>query len=153
MYSVDIFDFEYNLNEVFRLVYSFAYALIPDELQASQICIDSVSGYLLNNKSYLIDKLKKQNNDLNHKEIQLEILKLVYNLCERRINHQLEISFERYVEFSELKFREKVILILREKFKFRLFEIEYITNLRSYQIINLDETAKNHLKRIHGQYL
>jgi hypothetical protein len=112
-------------------LYSFAYVLIPDDLQASQLMIDCVQSFLIQKKQ-LVEKIALSKNKIvrNHsEEIKLNLLKIVFELSKRRYQ-QLKISFsdvEGNGGFFSMDFDEKASLYLREKSDFELDQIEFIT--------------------------
>ena len=113
-------------------LYSFAFVLIPDDLQASQLMIDSVQSFLIQ-KKILIDKMGLSKNKIVQSlldEAKLHLLKIIFELSRRRYQ-QLKLSFKD-VEctggFFSLDFDEKAVLFLKDKALFSLNEIEFITS-------------------------
>lgn len=113
-------------------LYSFAYVLIPDDLQASQLMIDCVQSYLIQKKLF-IEKLASIEQPISKnslEEIKLDILKIIYELSKKRYQ-QLKISLkdvEKASEFFSLDFDEKASLYLKEKGDCNLSQIEFITS-------------------------
>lgn len=112
-------------------LYSFAYVLIPDDLQASQLMIDCVQSFLVQKKS-LVEKMGQAKNKIlkNHLEdTKLHIMRIIYELARKRY-HQLKISLsdvENNANFFSLELHEKAMLYLKEKSQFSLEQIELIT--------------------------
>lgn len=111
-------------------LYSFAYILIPDDLQASQLMIDSLQSFLIQ-KKILIDKIISPNNreaqDL-FAEVKLHLFKIIFELSKKRYQ-QLKLSFrevERSGIFFSLDFDEKAVLYLKDKGELDLGAIEFI---------------------------
>ena len=76
-------------------LYSFAYILIPDDLQATQLMIDSVAALMIQKKS-LVDQWSKASADQlleNTEEIKLHLYKSIYDLSKKRY-HQLRAGLK-----------------------------------------------------------
>ena len=134
-------------------LYRFAYVLMPDDLQASQLMIDSVQAFLIQKKS-LIEKIGNSKNRMFKallNETKLNLLRNVYELARKRYQ-QLRVSFqdiENTDHFYALKFDEKAILYLKEKMQFELRDIEYITLTDKAEVISYLVSAR--LKMIETQ--
>ena len=113
-------------------LYSFAYVLIPDDLQASQLMIDSVQSFLIQ-KKILIDKMGLSKNKIIQNfldEAKLHLLRIMFELSRKRYQ-QLKLSFkdvEQTGGFFSLDFDEKAVLFLKDKALLGLNEIEFITS-------------------------
>lgn len=113
-------------------LYSFAYVLIPDDLQASQLMIDCVQSFLIQKKS-LIEKMSQSKNKILRNlldETELHLLNIVFDLSRKRYQ-QLKVSFkdvEQNGGFFALDFDEKAVLYLKDKAGFNLNSIEFITS-------------------------
>ena len=111
-------------------LYSFAYVLIPDDLQASQLMIDCVQSFLIQKKP-LVEKMALTKNKIVRNlldETKLHLLKIVYELSKKRYQ-QLKMSFsdvEQNGGFFSLEFDEKAMLYLKEKAGLELDQIEFI---------------------------
>ncbi|MBC7537826.1 MAG: hypothetical protein H7281_03335 [Bacteriovorax sp.] len=123
-------------------LYSFAYVLIPDDLQASQLMIDCVQSFLIQ-KKVLVEKMGLTKNKIVKnllEETKLNLKKIVYELSRKRYQ-QLKISLsdvEANGGFFSLDFDEKAILYLKEKAALDLDRIEFITsNTRSEVLAHL----------------
>ena len=127
-------------------LYSFAYALIPDDLQASQLMIDCVQVFLIQKKT-LVEKMGLTKNKivLNlFEETKLNLIKIVYELSRKRYG-QLKISLSDVEEsggFFSLDFDEKAILFLKEKTHVDLVQIEYITSMTNSEILSYLYSAR-----------
>ena len=121
-------------------LYRFAFVLMPDDLQASQLMIDSVQAFLIQKKS-LIEKIGNSKNKIFKtllNETKLNLLRNVYELARKRY-HQLRGSFqdiETTNHFYLLSFDEKAILYLKEKMQFEIRDIEYITSTQKSEVIS-----------------
>lgn len=120
-------------------LYSFAYILIPDDLQASQLMIDCVQSFLIQKKA-LIDKMALSKNKIVKnflEEAKLNLLNIVFDLSKKRYQ-QLKVSFkdvEQSGGFFALEFDEKAVLYLKEKAGFDLDKIEFITSKTRTEVL------------------
>ncbi|MBC7428435.1 MAG: hypothetical protein H7336_07485 [Bacteriovorax sp.] len=111
-------------------LYSFAFILIPDDLQATQLMIDSVSAFIIKNK-FLVDKWKaaSESEVVEHShDIKIHLYKAMYDLSKKRYN-QLRLSFKDIEDqsgFFSLEFDDKAVLFLQERSEFSLELIEFI---------------------------
>jgi hypothetical protein len=127
-------------------LYSFAYVLIPDDLQASQLMIDCVQSFLIQ-KKLLVEKMRPSKNKILKnllEETRIHLLKIVYELSKKRYQ-QLRISFKDVEEsggFFALEFDEKTVLYLKDKGGFDLNEIEFITALSRSEVLSYLYSAR-----------
>jgi hypothetical protein len=108
-------------------LYSFAYILIPDDLQATQLMIDSVAAFLIQKKS-LLDKWMSQDEATFKEDLKVHLYKSMYDLSKKRYN-QLRMSFKNIEDgsgFFSMEFDEKAVLFLQERTDFRPELIEFI---------------------------
>lgn len=111
-------------------LYSMAYVLMPDDLQASQLMVDSVQTFLIQ-KLALIEKWAADDS-LSETEIKenckIHLLKSIYTISKKRYN-QLKMSFKDVEDssgFFSLDLDEKAALYLKEQAGFDLEKIEFI---------------------------
>ncbi len=132
-------------------LYSFAYVLIPDDLQATQLMIDCVQSFLIQ-KNTLIDRaVCTKGIDTNDFfiEVKLNLLKIIFELSRKRYQ-QLKMSFhdvEKNGGFFSLDFDEKSVLYLKEKSLLELNSIEYITSLNQAEVLAFLASART--KMVH----
>ncbi|MBC7713553.1 MAG: hypothetical protein H7177_09445 [Rhizobacter sp.] len=111
-------------------LYSFAFILIPDDLQATQLMIDSVSAFMIKNK-VLVEKWKSGNESdlvLHSTDIKIHLYKAMYDLSKKRYS-QLRLSFKDIEDqsgFFSLEFDDKAVLFLQERSEFSMELIEFI---------------------------
>jgi hypothetical protein len=136
-------------------LYSFAYVLIPDDLQASQLMIDSVQAFIVQ-KKILIDKMGSSKNRILRNlldETKLYLLRIIFDLSRKRYQ-QLKMSFkdvEQSGGFFALEFDEKAVLYLKDKAAFGLEDIEFITSsLRSEVLSHLYSARVKMVELMHG---
>lgn len=136
MKSIELQKFIQNISAE---LYSFAFILIPDDLQASQLMIDSVSVFLIQNKP-LVDLWKKSSDvDLvQHSEnVKRHLYKAMYELSKKRYN-QLRLSFKNMEDssgFFSLNFDDKAALFLQERTDFPLELIQFILDKTEGEIL------------------
>ena len=109
-------------------LYSFAYILIPDDLQASQLMIDSVAAFIIQKKSLIEKWTASAADDQYSQDIKIHLYKSMYELSKKRYN-QLRMSFKDIEDnsgFFSLDFDEKAVLFLQERTEFPLDLIEFI---------------------------
>lgn len=124
-------EFEKFLSIVSNDLYSFAYILIPDDLQASQLVVDSIQSLIIS-KRHTIDELfvDKKNSDHSLELLQIKRILMgnVYHLAKRRYQ-QIKLSIENddIDAFYSLEVDEKSILFLKDKLKYSIEEISIVT--------------------------
>ncbi len=133
-------------------LYSMAYILIPDDLQASQLMIDTVTAFLIQ-KSPTIAKwlAEKSSVEEKHFKCKTHLLKSMYELSRKRY-HQLKISLKDVEDasgFFALDFDEKAVLYLKEQAGFNLEDMEFIMAKSRSEILAYLYSAR--LKMVEGQ--
>lgn len=127
-------------------LYSFAYVLIPDDLQASQLMIDCVQSFLIQKKP-LVEKMSLTKNKIVRNlldETRLHLLKIVFELSRKRYK-QLKMSLsdiEQNGGFFSLEFDEKAVLYLKEKAGLELDQIEFITSATRAEVMSYLYSAR-----------
>jgi len=105
--------------------YSFAFVLIPDDLQATQLVVDSISQYLIVNR----ENLAKNKN--NQEKLEECILQNIFELALKRFSQiKLSLNFttDHRENFYRLETEERAALFLREVKKMNYEEIMWILN-------------------------
>lgn len=124
-------------------LYRFAYTLIPDDLQAEQLVIDSMNAYLLKEKKSI---LRKEVDLENKKEVQAyrrilfkSILRYVCDIGARRalqLSEQMRLSRPaEYAAFYALEPKIRIVMALRYDAQFSAEEIEEIVQLPRFEVI------------------
>lgn len=135
-------EFNQYLQPLTEKLYSFAHALIPDDLQAEQLVIDSVNAYLLKEKkSILSRKAELKNNkalQLARRGILKSLLRYMADIGCRRA-HQLQnmkmVNASEFTSFYNLEPESRMVLKLRYEAQFTVEEVEDIMQLARYQVI------------------
>lgn len=120
-------------------LYSFAFILIPDDLQATQLMIDSVSAFMIQKKNLIESLTKKGESHLlaSTEDIKIHLYKLLYDLSKKRY-HQLRMSFKNVEDtsgFFSLDFDDKATLFLQERTEFSLDKIEFILGKTKTEVL------------------
>lgn len=140
-----------NRKDFFQLIqpltdklYRIAYNLIPDDLQAEQLVIDSLNAYLIKEKKHIL--LANSFDSLSKKDIQLKrrshfkgILHYMAEIGVRRssqLTEQMKFSVPgEFAAFYGLAPQIRLVMSLRFDFQFTAEEIEDITNMARYEVI------------------
>lgn len=137
-------DFYQLLQPLTDKLYRMASNLIPDDLQAEQLVIDSLNAYLIKEKSKII--AAREFNALSKKDVQLQrrfyfkgLLKYMSEIGVRRstqLTDQLSLSRPaNFQSFYGLAPKVRLIISLRYDFQFTVEEIEDITGMPRYEVI------------------
>lgn len=124
-----------------------AFSFIPDELLANQIAIDSVVTFGLKNPQILKRILIKNEYPTPQLlfEIKLQILKNLFQIGSKRENHLPNIGDENSLKFFDLEAKQRALLQLKYKSNLELSNIEFVTGLKNYEILNSLELAREKL--------
>ncbi len=140
-------EFEKYLINLHPDLYSFSYILIPDDLQASQLIIDSIANFIIDKKSSLEKILSESiRNEILLTEIKHLICKSIYDIAKKRF-HQIKSSVDlnSLDPFYQLDFDERAVIFLRHKFKINNELICFITNLAHDELVALLSRARTKL--------
>ena len=124
-------------------LYRFAYALMPDDLQAEQLVIDSFNAYLIKERKQIIasevDITNKKNLPVHRRKHFKGILQHMLTIGLRRsiqMNEQLKLSRpEEFKAFYNLDPKVRSVLALRFEAQFTVEEIEDMTAMPKYEVI------------------
>lgn len=131
-------------------LYGFAYALIPDELQAEQLVVDAYSVFMIREKQELsLIHLESENKEraAAKKFIQLELLSDIFDLGKKR-SSQLKPILEKvkeHKEFYSLEIIERAVLYAKERLHLSNKELEEVFLMKNFQIIELLHNARTAL--------
>jgi hypothetical protein len=124
-------------------LYRFAFTLIPDDLQAEQLVIDSLNAYLIKERKGIL----KREVDLNNKK-ETQILKRQY--FKGLLRYMSDIGVRRSVQLAEqmkvmrptefssyysLDPKVRFVMTLRYDAQFSVEEIEEIVQMPRYEVI------------------
>ncbi len=130
-------EFEKYLINLHPDLYSFSYILIPDDLQASQLIIDSIANFIIDKKSSLEKILSESiRNEILLTEIKHLICKSIYDIAKKRF-HQIKSSVDLngLDPFYQLDFDERAVIFLRHKFKINNELICFISSMGQDELI------------------
>ena len=135
-------EFSQYLQPLTEKLYSFAHSLIPDDLQAEQLVIDSVNAYLIKEKKNILARKAELTNKKSMQHVRRIILKSVLRYmadigCRRA--HQLHnmkmVNASEFQAFYNLEPEARMVLKLRYEAQFTVEEVEEIMQLARYQVI------------------
>ena len=124
-------------------LYRFAYALMPDDLQAEQLVIDGFNAYLIKERRQIIaseaDMTNKKNLPVYRRKHFKGIVQHMITIGLRRsiqMNEQLKLSRpEEFKAFYNLDPKVRSVLALRFEAQFTVEEIEDMTAMPKYEVI------------------
>lgn len=125
-------------------LYRMAHALIPDDLQAEQLVIDSLNAYLIKEKKHIFAAADLE--ELSKKDVQLQrrhhfkgILHYMGEIGVRRslqLVDQMKLSRpSNFGAFFGLEPKVRLVMSLRYDFQFTVEEIGDITGMLRYEVI------------------
>ena len=137
-------DFYQLLQPLTDKLYRIASNLIPDDLQAEQLVIDSLNAYLIKEKKKIL--AAREFDSLSKKDIQLQrrfyfkgILKYMSEIGVRRSSQLTDFmkhnSPSDFQLFYGLGPKVRLVISLRYDFQFTVEEIEDITGMPRYEVI------------------
>lgn len=143
------------VNSLIPKFYSFAYALVPDELQAEQMVIDAYAVFLVREKNFITEfkyKGDKKEKSAMKKFIMAHMLSELYQTGLKRAS-QLKVLGQRdhgqYDSFYRLKANYRAILFLKESFNMTAAGIQEVLGLEKYQVIEALYNARESIMSIY----
>lgn len=124
-------------------LYRFAFILIPDDLQAEQLIIDSLNAYLLKERKNIlrreVDLTSKKDSQILRRFYFKGILKYLSDIGIRRsiqLGEQMRLSRpDNYSAFYSLEPKVRFVIALRYEAQLSAEEIEDILQLPRYEVI------------------
>lgn len=124
-------------------LYRFAFTLVPDDLQAEQLVIDSFNAYLLKEKKRIlaneIDLNSNKNLQVQRRQHLRSILRYIFEIGVRRsiqLSEQLKLSRpNEYAIYFSLEPKTRFVMSLRFDAQFSMEEIEEIVHAPRYEVI------------------
>lgn len=130
------------LKPIIPKFYSFAYSMIPDELQARQLVVDAANVFFIKEKDFIQGVAKdwgdKSLNHHYHKEIVRGMMEHLYKLGNRRfvqVFTMTEKLKDKGIFYKELDASTRAILFLKHKLNMSFNDIKLVTDLPKYQVI------------------
>lgn len=124
-------------------LYRFAFVLIPDDLQAEQLVVDSVNAFLLKERKSILrrelDLAQKKDTQIYRRAIFKGILRYLCDIGVRRsvqLREQMKVRpADEFAAFYNLDPKVRFTLSLRYEARFSVEEIEEIIQLPRYEVI------------------
>ena len=124
-------------------LYQAAYYLLPDDLQAEQLVIDAINAYLFKEKKFLLSAVdlsltNQQSFQLTRKHHMRMVLRYMNDIGLKRASQlpqSVLTSNTEYLKFYGLEPKVRFVLGLRLHFNFSVEEIENITKMPKYEVI------------------
>ena len=113
--------------------YQLAYSLLPDELEAEQLVIDSVSGFIVKERKWLSKLEMSEGADTVYKRqfFQKVVLHL-YGLGQKRVVH---FKFDKAGPFYQLPIKTRAILTLRYHMNYTPIQIEDLLGIARWEVV------------------
>lgn len=136
-------DFYQLLAPLTEKLYRFAYTLIPDDLQAEQLVIDSLNAYLLKERKNLL----KKEIDLNSKKDtqymrRIHFKGILRHMCDIGVRRSVQLTEqlklmrpEGYTAYYSLEPKVRFVMSLRYDAQFTVEEIEEIVQMPRFEVI------------------
>lgn len=136
------------LKKAAQSLYSFSFALIPDDLQAYQMALDSIGAYLIELKEdeKLADLLKAKLTPLDLKFHRLNLYQKCFALGikrHRQITYDSQSAMiKEHQYYYALEVKQRAALFLKHKLSFSLEDMTFITLYPKIELISLLQTAR-----------
>ena len=139
------------VNSLIPKLYSFAYALVPDELQAEQMIIDAYAVFLVREKNFITDfkysRDKKEKSALK-KYVMANMISDLFDLGAKRyaqLKYLGKKDFGQFDAFYRLSTAQRGILFLKEKLNYPVEGIQEILSMERYQVVEALYNAQHGL--------
>lgn len=114
-------------------LYQFSHALLFDELEAEQLVIDGVNGFIIKEKKWLTDfEIDEENEGKLRRVFFQKMVKHIYDLALKRSLHFKPIKEE---PFYQLPLRNRAIMSLRYLMNYTPDQIEDFLGLARWEVI------------------
>ena len=142
--------FEPHIQKIIPELFSFGFALIPDDLQAGQLVIDALASVSALNKEKLVEITDAKDDELRKiflSEIKREIYRNMFQIGKRRCDQLRELCQEKnkFQTFYKLSVSKRAILFLKQKAHLSFSEIEFITGIERLEIISRLHVSREEL--------
>lgn len=124
-------------------LYRFAFALVPDDLQAEQLVIDGLNAYLLKEKKSIQNR-EADFEDKKHTQLlrRFYFKGILRYMCEIGVRRSLQLSEQmrldrpaNYSAFYSLEPKVRLVMSLRYEAQFTVEEIEEIVQIPRFEVI------------------
>ncbi len=131
-------------------LYSFVFALLPDELQSKQLVIDSFSKIIMENQD-LISSIEEEESS-SKKQLMLLLFSQAFKLAKKRA-YQLEgllvdndlIDESNRTFYESLNFEQRAVLFLSMQMNFSIENIMEIIRKKRFEVVELLHLSRNKL--------
>lgn len=137
-------------------LFSFSMALVPENLQAQQIVVDSIGKLMINNQDIFVNNPVESFSLVDtevEKKIKVKLLKYIFELGFKRYS-QLASSLKSFrgkeVAFGSLETKDKAILFLKHRFGLGIDEISKIVDEPRVIVISRLNLVRDKLMRDTG---
>ena len=128
--------------ELYPTIYSFSFTLVPEGLQAEQICLDALELLMVEDKK-IMDQIvfsSPQQATRLLQQLRRSYFKHICYLGVKRFGHlkgSLEVKVDRAKgAFFTLGVLQRGVLLLKTRLKFDLSDIEFITDCDRYEVLS-----------------
>lgn len=143
-------DFYKLLTPLIDKLYSLGYSILPDDLQAEQLVIDSVNAYLFKEKKWILSKEIDLNNKKELTVLRKTVLKTVLKhfteIGLRRASQMRDLSsstdLNSFNDFFNLDPKTRLVVRLRFDLQFSVDEIADIFEVPRYDVIEKIHNAR-----------
>jgi len=121
------------ISPLLEQLYQFSHALLPDDLEAEQLVIDGVNGFIIKEKKWLSRFEVDEENEGRVRRIFFQkIIHHIYDLAQKRSMH---FKSDKSDAFYELPLRNRAIMILRYQMNYTPEQIEDFLGLARWEVI------------------
>ncbi len=134
-------DFFQLVQPVTEKLYRVAYTIIPDDLQAEQLVIDSFNAFLIKEKKMILasreyESMSKKEILVKRRSIFKNILFYMTQIGVRRSGQLTDQTKQTdFKTYFGLEVKVRLVMTLRFDFQFSVDEIEEITGMIKYEVI------------------
>lgn len=141
-------DVQLYLEKINPELFSFSYALVPDDLQAQQIVIDAAA-LLFSEENKLLFNLNFHNErwQLRSSRIKKILYQFIFRICKRRFR-QIKESIkwnDEYAPFFKLELEERAVIFLKHKTHMDIEDIEEILEVQKPYVLAKINCAREKL--------
>ncbi len=136
-------------------LYSLAYAVVPSDLEAEQLIVDSYTRFVVKDKELILDEEINGSFDRgSFTDFCLErIIQEMYDLGKKRAQsyfYTRKNSFDEFNSFYSLSLESRFVIHLNTVLAFNESRISKTLNLNRHEVVQLMFTAKTELLQIGG---
>lgn len=126
----EIFNF---LSPLLDQFYQFSFALLPDELEAEQLVIDGVNGFIVKERKWLTRSEAIIEGEGKMKRVIFQ--KIINHIYELALKRLVNFKVQREESFYQLPVRNRAIMVLRYQMNFAPEQVEDMLGLARWEVI------------------